>query len=373
MDELRGRLERALAGTYEFQRELGGGGMSRTYLAVEHALNRRVVVKVLAPELLAGISVERFRREVLLAAQLQHPHVVPVLTAGDAGGLPWFSMPYVDGDSLRRRLERGPVGTGEVISILRDVARALAYAHAHGIVHRDIKPDNVLLSAGSATVTDFGIAKAISAARTDAGGRQATLTQVGTSIGTPTYMAPEQAAADPDADHRVDIYAFGVMAYELIAGQPPFQGSTPARLLAAHMTETPRDLRSVRADVPGPLAELVMACLAKDPDARPQQARELARVLETVTSSGDAAAVPAALRGGRIPLAKALGFWAAATAAVGITAWAASDVIGLPDWVLPGSLGVMLAGLPVIGITAFVQRTAQRATPPRRSTRPAAG
>ena len=174
MDELRDRLEAALAGMYAIQRELGGGGMSRTYLAVEHALNRRVVVKVLAPELLAGISVERFRREVLLAAQLQHPQVVPVLAAGDAGGLPWFTMPYVDGDSLRRRLESGPIGTGEVISILRDVARALAYAHAHGVVHRDIKPDNVLLSAGSATVTDFGIAKAISAARTD-GGRQATL------------------------------------------------------------------------------------------------------------------------------------------------------------------------------------------------------
>ena len=138
------------------------------------------------------------------------------------------------------RLERGPLGTGEVISILRDVARALAYAHAHGVVHRDIKPDNVLLSAGSATVTDFGIAKAITAARTDGDGRHATLTQVGTSIGTPTYMAPEQAAADPNADHRADIYAFGVMAYELIAGQPPFQGSTPARLLAAHMTESPR-------------------------------------------------------------------------------------------------------------------------------------
>ena len=124
MDELRSRLEQALQGTYAFQRELGGGGMSRTYLAVEQSLNRRVVVKVLAPELLAGISVERFRREVLLAAQLQHPHVVPVLTAGDAGGLPWFSMPYVDGDSLRHRLERGPLATGEVISILRDVARA---------------------------------------------------------------------------------------------------------------------------------------------------------------------------------------------------------------------------------------------------------
>ena len=360
MDELRGRLEQALAGTYAIQRELGGGGMSRTYLALEHALNRRVVVKVLAPELLAGISVERFRREVLLAAQLQHPQVVPVLAAGDAGGLPWFSMPYVDGDSLRRRLESGPLGTGEVISILRDVARALAYAHAQGVVHRDIKPDNVLLSAGSATVTDFGIAKAITAARTGGDGRHATLTQVGTSIGTPTYMAPEQAAADPNADHRVDLYAFGVMAYELIAGQPPFQGSTPARLLAAHMTESPRDLRSIRGDVPGALAELIMACLAKDPDARPQQAKDLVRVLETVTSSGNAAAVPAALRGGRMPTGKALALWALASAGVGVTAWAATDVIGLPDWVLPGSLGVMLAGLPVIGITAFVQRTAHR-------------
>jgi tetratricopeptide (TPR) repeat protein/tRNA A-37 threonylcarbamoyl transferase component Bud32 len=361
MDDLRGRLEEALKGTYVFQRELGGGGMSRTYLATEQALNRRVVVKVLAPELLAGISLDRFHREVLLAAQLQHPHVVPVLTAGDAGGLPWFTMPYVDGDSLRRRLEQGPVPTGEVVSILRDVARALAYAHGQGIVHRDIKPDNVLLSAGSATVTDFGIAKAISAARTDGGGRATTLTQVGTSIGTPIYMAPEQAAADPNADHRVDLYAFGVMAYELIAGRPPFQGSTPQRLLAAHMSETPRDVRSIRPDIPPALAELIMTCLAKEPEARPQQARDLVRVLETVTTSGSGAAVPAVLHGGRFPIGKALGLWAVATATVGVTAWAATEVIGLPDWVLPGSLGVMLAGLPVIGITAFVQRTAYKA------------
>ena len=361
MDDLRARLEQALAGTYVFQRELGGGGMSRTYLAMEQALNRRVVVKVLAPELLAGISLERFHREVLLAAQLQHPHVVPVLTAGEAGGLPWFSMPYVDGDSLRRRLEQGPVPTGEVVSILRDVARALAYAHAHGIVHRDIKPDNVLLSAGSATVTDFGIAKAITAARTGGGGRAETLTQVGTSIGTPIYMAPEQAAADPNADHRVDLYAFGVMAYELIAGRPPFQGNTPQRLLAAHMSETPKDVRTLRPDIPAALADLIMACLAKEPGDRPQQARDLVRVLETVTTSGNAAAVPAALHGGRFPIGKALGLWAAATAAVGVTAWAATEVVGLPDWVFPGSLGVMLAGLPVIGITAYVQRTAYRA------------
>ncbi len=369
MDELRPRLEEALKGTYVFQRELGGGGMSRTYLALEQSLNRRVVVKVLAPELLAGISLDRFHREVLLAAQLQHPHVVPVLTAGEAGGLPWFTMPYVDGDSLRRRLEQGPVPTGEVVSILRDVARALAYAHAQGIVHRDIKPDNVLLSAGSATVTDFGIAKAISAARTDGGGKATTLTQVGTSIGTPIYMAPEQAAADPNADHRVDLYAFGVMAYELIAGRPPFQGNTPARLLAAHMSETPRDVRSIRPDIPPALAELIMTCLAKDPDDRPRQAKDLVRVLETVTTSGSAAAVPAVLHGGRFPIGKALGLWAAATAAVGVTAWAATEVIGLPDWVLPGSLGVMLAGLPVIGITAYVQRTAYRAfaTTPQRT------
>ncbi|MFI5245233.1 MAG: serine/threonine-protein kinase, partial [Gemmatimonadales bacterium] len=266
MDDLRSRLETALADSYIFERELGGGGMSRTYLARERALDRRVVVKVLAPELLAGISVERFRREVLLAAKLQHPHVVPVLAAGDVDGLPWFTMPYVDGDSLRHRLAKGTIGINEAVSILRDVARALAYAHAQGVVHRDIKPDNVLLSTGSATVTDFGIAKAISAARTTADGKQSTmLTVAGTSIGTPTYMAPEQAAGDPSTDHRADLYSFGAMAYELLAGHPPFHGLTPARLLAAQMGETPKDIRTIRGDCPESLADLVMRCLEKEP------------------------------------------------------------------------------------------------------------
>ena len=332
--------------------------MSRTYVAMEQALSRRVVVKVLSPDLAAGVSVDRFRREIMLAAKLQHPHVVPVLSSGDADGLPWFTMPYVEGESLRARLSRGPLSLGELTGILRDVARALEFAHRHGVVHRDIKPDNVLLAGSSATVTDFGIAKAITAART--GPEGSTLTMAGTSIGSPAYMAPEQAAGDPNIDHRSDIYAFGCMAYELLAGRPPFVGSSPAKLLGAHLGEVPRDIRELRPDTPPALADLVMRSLQKDPDQRPSQASDLVRVLDSVTSSGASTAAPAILAP-RIRAGRVLALWAAASALVGLTAWAASDVIGLPSWVLPGSLGVMLAGLPVIAFTAWVQRTTQKA------------
>lgn len=360
MNDLRQQLQEALKATHEIERELGGGGMSRTYVALEKALGRRVVIKILAPELLAGISVERFRREVLLAAQLQHPHVVPVLTAGDAAGLPWFTMPYVDGDSLRQRLAKGPVSITETVGILRDVARALAYAHSQGVVHRDIKPDNVLLSAGSATVTDFGIAKAINAARTTPGGQGPALTMTGMSIGTPTYMSPEQAAGDPDTDHRADIYSFGAMAYELVAGHPPFHGLTPSKLLAAQMGERPRDLRNLRPDCPEALATMIMQCLEKEAQNRPSKASDLARVLETITSSGAAAAAPSILAGGRIRLGRALSIWAGTSTAVILTVWAAREVIGLPDWSVPGAIGVMLAGLPVIVATWYVQKTVHR-------------
>ncbi|MGB6500596.1 MAG: serine/threonine-protein kinase, partial [Thermoplasmata archaeon] len=276
----------------------------------------------------------------------------------DADGLPWFSMPFVEGESVRVRLSHGPLSIGEVISILRDVARALAFAHSNGVVHRDIKPDNILLAAGSATVTDFGIAKAISASRTVAPG--GTLTVAGTSIGTPAYMAPEQAAGDPDTDHRADFYSFGILAYELLSGQTPFHGLPPARMLAAQLSERPRDISELRPDTPPALAQLVMRCLEKSPDDRPQQGTDVVKVLDSVTSSSSGTAAPVILAGGQIRLGRAIGIWAAATLLVALTAWAATAVIGLPDWVLPGSLGVMLLGLPIIFFTAYVQRTAYR-------------
>lgn len=350
---MREQLQATLSAAYTLDRELGGGGMSRVFLAEETALGRQVVVKVLPQELLAGVNVERFNREILLAAKLQHPHIVPVLSAGETRGLPYYTMPFVEGESLRARLaQHGALPITEAVSILRDVAKALAYAHQHGIVHRDIKPDNVLLTGGSATVTDFGIAKAISAARTP--GSAQTLTQVGTSIGTPTYMAPEQAAADPSSDHRADIYSFGCLAYELIAGRPPFTDMTPRKLLAAHMAETPRHLAELRLDAPASLVELVMRCLAKDPGDRPQHAVELVRALESVASSGSGPAMPSVLLGGPQMFGKALAIYAAAFVAVAVVAKAAIVGIGLPDWVFPGALIVMALGLPVILWTAYV-------------------
>jgi tetratricopeptide (TPR) repeat protein/tRNA A-37 threonylcarbamoyl transferase component Bud32 len=356
--DLREQLQTSLGTAYKLERELGGGGMSRTFVAHEAALGRKVVVKILSPELAAGVSVDRFKREIQLAAMLQHPHVVPVLATGDAGGLPWFTMPYVEGESLRARLGHGPLRIGEATGVLRDVARALEFAHSHGVVHRDIKPDNVLLAGSSATVTDFGIAKALSAAREGSSGE--TLTMAGQSIGTPAYMAPEQAAGDPSLDSRSDIYSFGILAYELLAGRPPFDGAAPAKVIGAHFSETPRDVRELRPDTPPVLAEMVMHCLAKDANDRPQTAADLVRVLETVTSSGAADAAPIVLQHQMKP-ARALTAWAVSTFVVALTAWAATTVIGLPDWVFPGSLGVMLAGLPAIAITWYVQHTARQA------------
>ena len=355
---LRGDLQRALGDAYRLERELGGGGMSRVFVAEELRLERKVVVKVLSPDLAQGLSSERFEREIRTVAALQQANIVPVLTAGETDGLPFYTMPFVEGESLRAHLARGPLPVGQVVSVLKDVARALAYAHQRGVVHRDIKPDNVLLSGGTAVVTDFGIAKAISAARTVAPG--ATLTQIGTSIGTPAYMAPEQAAGDANIDHRADIYALGAMAYELLTGQLVFPDRTAQRMLAAHMSETPRPIAELRGDVPAPLAELVMRCLDKNPAHRPQSADEIVRALDTLSSAGGAA-MPAVLLGGPAMFWKALAVYAVALVVVAIIAKAAIVAIGLPAWVFPGSLIVMALGLPVVLWTGYVQHVTRRA------------
>jgi len=324
-DELRDRLQAALGDDYAIERELGGGGMSHVFLATERRLDRQVVIKLLPPDLAGGVSLDRFHREIQLVAKLQNPHIVPVITAGEADGVPFFTMPFVEGRSLRDMINAGTsMSITEGVNILRDVATALAYAHERGIVHRDIKPDNVLLSGGAAVVTDFGVAKAISTARqgTAPGG---SLTQIGFSLGTPMYMAPEQAAADPNTDHRADIYSFGVMAYELFAGKPPFAGRSPAALLAAQMTETPPPLSVARPDAPVPLVELVRRCLEKDPTRRPQEATGIIQALDqALVSSGHSAlgiAAPVAAtpaRTNRNVLALAVGaiFVVAATAGV---------------------------------------------------------
>jgi hypothetical protein len=358
-EQIRQQLQATLGAAYTLERELGGGGMSRVFLAEETALRRKVVVKVLPSELAAGVNVERFNREIQTAAALQQANIVPLLSAGDTGGLPFYTMPFVEGESLRARLARGPMTVTEVIGILRDVARALAYAHQRGVVHRDIKPDNVLISGGTAVVTDFGIAKAISASRTAQGG--ATLTQIGTSIGTPAYMAPEQAAGDPDVDHRADIYSLGCMAFELLSGQAVFAGRTPQRMLAAHMGEAPRRISELRGDLPQTLADLVDACLAKEPGQRPQQAGDIVRTLETITSGSGMPVMPPVLLGGPEMFRKALTIYAVAFVAVAILAKAAIVGIGLPDWVFPGALIVMALGLPLVLWTGYVQRVTRHA------------
>ncbi len=336
MFDLKYGLENSLGPAFTIERELTGGGMSRVFVALDASLGRRVVVKVLPPELAASVSVDRFKREILLAATLQHPHIVGVLTAGEIDGMPYFTMPFVEGESLRTRIERdGRLTVGRSVSILKDVARALAYAHERGVVHRDIKPDNVLLAGTSATVTDFGIAKALlGSIATDpdqpsasgTGGTVASrsaLTQLGTTLGTPAYMAPEQAAADPATDGRADLYSFGIMAYEMLTGQVPFKSKTPQALLAAQLTATPEPIPVLRTDVPAALAMLVMQCLEKEREKRPQSAREIAELLEHPDMVSGAFASAAVVAAKRRPAALTVAIVAATLAAVliGVALW----------------------------------------------------
>ncbi len=295
-------LAAALSDRYRIERELGAGGMATVYLAHDLKHDRQVALKVLRQELAAAMGAERFHREIQIAAKLQHPNILPLLDSGEAGGFLYYVMPFVEGQSLRERLAReGALPVGDAVRILRDVVDALTEAHAHGVVHRDIKPENIMLRGRHALVTDFGVAKAVS----EATGRQ-TLTTAGVALGTPAYMVPEQASADPHLDHRVDIYAVGAVAYELLTGRPVFMGTTPQMVLSAHVTEAPQPITRFREAVPRALEALVMRCLAKQPADRWQSAEELLPQLEALATPSwgitptDTQPVPAA-HGRRVP------------------------------------------------------------------------
>jgi hypothetical protein len=277
------RLNSALEGQYRIEREIGAGGMGTVFLAEDLKHHRDVAIKVLRSELGPILGGGRFLREIGIVAQIEHPHILTLIDSGDADGLLYFVMPFVKGESLRARLAKeGPLPIREVVRLIRDVADGLAEAHRHGLVHRDIKPDNVMMSGKHAVLMDFGVAKAMSSAT---GKHEATT--AGVALGTPAYMSPEQAAADPNVDHRTDLYALGVLAYEILTGRQPFTGGTYAQVLAAHLTQTPDPVTVHRPETPPALEALIMKCLAREPEERWQQAEELVRQLEAIaTPSG---------------------------------------------------------------------------------------
>jgi serine/threonine-protein kinase len=285
--DLRDQLQAALAEQYTIERELPRGGMSRVFAANEMALGRTVVIKVLSPELAASLSTERFEREIRLAARLQHPSIVPLLNAGSAVDTLYFTMPLIDGESLRERMSRTrPMPIDDVVRITEDIAGALYYAHAEGVVHRDIKPENIMFFHDRAVVLDFGIGKALTAATTESGEHARRITQTGMSLGTPIYVSPEQAIADPALDHRADIYSFGVVVYEMLCGHPPFSAKTPQAMFAAHANQAPPPIQQRRTDTPPALAAIVMRCLAKHPAERPQTGQEIIRAIRGTPTYG---------------------------------------------------------------------------------------
>jgi serine/threonine protein kinase/TolB-like protein len=351
MSSISERLLSALGGSYTIERELIGGGMAQVFVGEDHDIGRKVVIKILPPELAASVSAERFRREILTVARLQHPHIVPILKAGELDGIPYFVMPYVDGESLDITLRRRhTLGVRETLAILKDVARALAFAHERNVVHRDIKPGNILLSSGSATVTDFGVSKALSSARRS-GEKANGLTNTGMSLGTILYMAPEQAAGDPEIDGRADVYALGVTAYEMLSGAAPFANLNPREMLTARLTLPPVPLSNVRKDAPAGLERLIARCLAIDPADRPQTAAALVDALEDPeTISGSFARGPITIRRGSRVLRLAV---VGVLALVGAVAVSAGIYTRMHPNTAAAETGVV-AGTPDLGVIAVL-------------------
>ncbi len=353
------RLTAALSDRYRVERELGAGGMATVYLAEDLKHHRPVAIKVLRPELAAALGGERFLREIEIAARLQHPHILPVHDSGEADGLLYYVMPFVEGESLAARIAReGGLPTDWSVRILREVADALSYAHHRGLIHRDIKPDNILLSGQHALIADFGIARAMH----DAAG--ATLTGTGMALGTPAYMAPEQASGEA-LDHRADIYALGVVAYEMLAGEPPFRGRTAQAIIGAHLAQPPAPITQHRSGLPPALAALVMRSLEKHPADRVQSADELVQLI-------DAAAVPS---GSHRTISSDLSdpsdssdspstrrvavLFALCSLLLLGGVYGLMIALGLPSWVFPTAVALLLIGLPIVLTTSRAEQQRQ--------------
>ena len=281
MSEIQERLTAALAGRYAIEGPLGEGGMALVFLATDVKHDRQVAVKVLRPELAASLGAERFLREITVTAKLQHPHILPLYDSGDADGLLYYVMPFVEGESLADMIEREKqLSIDEAIGITKEVAGALGHAHSYGLIHRDIKPENIMMSGGHAIVADFGIAKAVSAA----GGES--MTQTGMAIGTPAYMSPEQAAGDPNLDGRTDIYALGCMLYEMLIGQVPFTGPTAVAIIARHTMDQVPPPSIMRQSIPTTLEDVIFCAMAKSPADRFRTAQEMIDALTSVELGG---------------------------------------------------------------------------------------
>ena len=351
------RVRKALAGEYQIERVLGEGGMATVYLATDPKHHRKVAVKVMHPDMAATLGADRFLREVEISAQLTHPHILPVYDSGAAAGLLYYVMPYVEGESLQQRMQReGQLPVEDALKIAREVAEALAYAHERNIIHRDIKPGNIMISRGHALVADFGIARAM--------GGDATITKTGLAVGTPQYMSPEQATGAPGVDGRADVYALGCVLYEMLAGEPPFTGPTPQAIVARSLTEAPRSLTTSRVGLPALLDGIIAKSLAKSPADRYQTANAMAQALNRMGEAQVSGVTPAILTPGPSPALVWGLFGFASLITLGVFYGLVSRW-GLPSWVLPLAVVLLAIGAVVLTVTGRMEarRRAGAATP----------